>query len=140
MSGAIITGCEVLDGVPTSGEVASITGPVDQGPTHDAPTVDEEGPPDGETLVVEDAVPASGLTVGPEVGQQGEEVGLLVRPRPKGKCRVARHGEDLDLVVVEGAEIFTDLAELAGADAAEGEREEDQQDRTLGPRLLEPHD
>src|SRR6266496_126763 len=114
--------------------VARLARRVDLGEADHAVGVDQERAADRQARrLVEHTVRASHVTVRPEVGQQRELVALLLGPRLERERRVDRDAQHLDALVVVVGELVAELAELAGADAAERERVEDQQYRFVTP-------
>src|SRR3954451_25454625 len=129
------------DRLPVGGQRPRLARPVHDAPPQRARRVEEEGAADSEAdALVEDAVGPRGLAVRPEVRQQGELVLLLLGPRALGVHGVARDADELDVRVLEQLDVVAELAQLAGADAREGEGVEDEGDVPLAREVAEPHD
>ncbi len=79
------------------------------------------------------------LAVRPEVAQQRECESFRCRPGTQGIGRIAGDGQDLHGVVLEVLEVIAHLAELAGADAGEGERIEHQEHRMPAAKVGQRH-
>ena len=78
--------------------------------------VDQESPRTANPAL-QDPQAGGDPTVRPEVGEQREESPSLSAQASSGR-RAAGIAQTLDPVVVEGSEVVADLAQLAGADAA----------------------
>src|SRR3954470_2465975 len=129
------------DGLPVRGQRPGLTRRVDHAPAQDAAGVDEEGAAHrGAAALVEDVVGAGDLPVRPEVRQQRELVLLLLGPGALGVHRVAGDAHELDVRVLAHADVVAQLAQPPGADAAERERIEDEDDIPLPREVPEPHD
>ncbi len=76
---------------------------------------------------------ARNVAVRPEVAEDRELVSVAIGERTVGEEVIARDRQAPRLHIGEVAEVVADLAQLAGADAAEREREEHQHD-VLAPR------
>src|SRR5215470_2569886 len=112
--------------------ITSLTGLVQLSEPHRPHGVDQEGATAGHAcLLVEDTVRLGDLAMRPEVAEQVELEALLLRPGLQRVERIGRDGQRGDVLVLVGGEIVAELAELAGADAAECKRVEHEQDVAL---------